>query len=235
MERRFTILIVAALMLVGVRVNAQQDTTAVDSTKRSIYYASAHASTQGIGLEFKYSPEAQFNFRAGFSMLPLKTDGVYSVKSEPTDINLKAEFSNAHLMFDWHPFIKTQNFASKLILTAGAGYFWKAKGDAVISYRGTYNYGDMPISSEELGQLIGAVKWNKVAPYAGFGFENAFPKHKFNMGFALGTYYMGKPDVHLTGTKLLTKNNQNEEQLRKNMSGYRFLPVLQINFNYSLN
>ena len=235
MKRRFTILICAVLMLVGVRVNAQTDSTAVDSTKRSIYYISAHAATQGLGLEFKYSPLAKFNFRAGFSILPLKTDGVYSIKANSTDINLKAEFSNAHLMADWHPFVDKQNFASKLILTAGAAYFWQAKGDAIITYNGTSYYGEIPVTSEDLGELYGSVKWNKVAPYAGFGFENAFPKHKFNLGFALGAYYMGKPDVTLTGTKLLTKSNQNEEQLRKNMSGYRFLPVLQINFNYSLN
>jgi len=234
MERRFTTLICAALMLMGMHVNAQTAKTEIDSAARSKFYISAHVATQGVGLELKYAPVAAFNVRVGASMLPFKTTGVYSVRSEPTDISLKAEFSNAHAMFDWHPFLKEPSFSRKIIVTAGAAYFWKDRGDAVVSYRGTYNYGDIPISSEELGQLYGSVRWNKVAPYLGFGFENAFPSKKFNVGFAIGTYYMGKPDVTLTGTKFLVRNNSNEAQFRENMSYYQFLPVLQVNFNFSL-
>jgi hypothetical protein len=226
MKKTFTFFVLSFLLCIGVQTHAQTDSARL--------YLSAHASTQGLGLEFKISPKPEYNIRVGASILPFQHSAVYSVRSEPTDLDLKVDLKNAHLMFDWHPFLKETGFSRKVIATVGAAYFWEAKGDAVVSYRGTYSYGDIQIPSEDLGQLMGTVEWNKVAPYLGIGFENALPTKKFNVGFAVGTYYMGAPDVTLTGTKFLTKNQSNEEQFRKNMSYYQFLPVVQINLNFAL-
>ncbi|WP_432710383.1 hypothetical protein [Pedobacter sp.] len=226
MKKTFTLLVLSFILLMGVQVNAQSDNTRL--------YLSAHASTQGLGLEFKVKPKPDYGIRVGASILPVEHGGIYSVRSEPTDLDLKVNLKNAHIMFDWHPFLKETSFSRKVVATVGAGYFWEAKGDAVVSYRGTYNYGDIQIPSNELGELYGSVQWNKVAPYLGIGFENALPTKKFNVGFAVGTYYMGAPDATLTGTKFLTKNVSNQEQFKENMSYYQFLPVVQINLNFAL-
>ncbi|MEJ5961341.1 hypothetical protein [Pedobacter immunditicola] len=232
MKRRITLLFMSFFLFVGTQVNAQVTNMSIDSTLRNQFYISAHAGTQGVGLDLKFAPVPAFKIRAGASILPVEWSTVYSVRNQPTNLDLDAAFSNAHLMFDWHPFINETSFSRMVIVTAGAGYFWEAEGDAVVTYNGVYNYGDIEIPSEDLGQLIGNVKWNKVAPYLGIGFENPFPAKKVNVGFALGAYYMGKPDVSLTGTKFLTRNESNEEQFGKNMSGYQLLPVLQVNLNY---
>ncbi|MET3112953.1 hypothetical protein AAKU52_000672 [Pedobacter sp. CG_S7] len=235
MKRRFTFLVLSFLLLLGAQVNAQTTNTALDKQLRNKFFISAHAATQGLGLELKYAPIAKYNIRVGASILPIKWNAVYNVRSEPTDLDLNADFANAHLMLDWHPFINETSFSRKVIVTAGAAYFWKAQGDAVVTYRGVYNYGDIEIPSADLGQLMGSVKWNKVAPYLGIGFENPYPTKKFNIGFAIGAYYMGEPDVSLTGTKFLVRNQSNEAQFRKNMSNYTFMPVVQINLNFALN
>jgi hypothetical protein len=234
MKRRITILFLGFFLFVGTRVNAQVTNMAIDSALRNQFYITANVGTQGLGLELKFAPVPAFKIRGGASILPLEVNTVYSVRSEPTNLDLKAEFSNAHVMFDWHPFVNEKSFSRKVIVTAGAAYFWKAEGDAVVSYRGVYNYGDIEIPSEDLGQLIGNLKWNKAAPYLGIGFENPFPTKKINVGFAIGAYYLGEPDVSLTGTKFLSRNESNEEQFRKNMSGYSLMPVLQINLNFAL-
>jgi hypothetical protein len=234
MKRRFTFLFLSFFLLLGVQANAQETNMQIDSALRPKAYISAHVSTQGLGLELKLSPKPEYNIRVGASILPFEFNTVYTVSSQPTDVDMKADFANAHLMFDWHPFLNENSLSRKVVITAGAAYFWKAQGDAVVSYRGVYNYGDIQIPSEDLGQLFGTVKWNKVAPYLGFGFENAFPSRKFNIGFAVGAYYMGAPDVSLTGTKFLVRNNANEAQFRDNMSYYQVMPVVQINLNFAL-
>lgn len=233
MKRKITILSLGILLAMCMQVNAQS-TSVIDSASRSKVTLSATIATQGVGLDIKYSPKPVFAVRLGASILPISGDGVYKVRSEPTDVNFDVDFANAHLMFDFHPFLSETGLSRKVVVTAGAGYFWKKKGDVVVSYRGTYKYGDILIPSSDLGQLFGSVEWNDVAPYLGFGFENVFPAKKFNIGFAVGTYYLGAPDATLTGTNYLSLNTSNEAQLQKNMSYYRFMPVLQINLNFGL-
>jgi hypothetical protein len=233
MKRNVTILSLIATILFFTQVNAQTSTS-IDSTARSKVTLSATIATQGVGLDIKFAPIPQFAVRVGASILPISGGGVYKVRSEPTDVDFDVNFANAHLLFDWHPFLKETGLSRKIVVTAGAGYFWEAKGDVVVSYRGTYKYGDILIPSSDLGQLYGSVEWKKVAPYLGFGFENVFPSKKFNVGFAVGTYYLGEPDATLTGTNYLSQNTSNQQQLQKNMSYYRFMPVLQVNLNFGL-
>jgi hypothetical protein len=233
MKKTITILSLSLLLAFVTRVNAQSSVT-TDSTTRSKVTLSATIATQGVGLDVKFAPIPQFAVRVGASILPIEGGGVYKVRNEPTDVDFDVKFANAHLMFDWHPFLKETGLSRKVVVTAGAGYFWEAKGDVVVSYRGTYKYGDILIPSSDLGQLYGSVEWKKVAPYLGFGFENVFPSKKFNVGFAVGTYYLGEPDATLTGTNYLSQNSSNQQQLQKNMSYYRFMPVLQVNLNFGL-
>lgn len=233
MKRILTILSLSALLTISSQLKAQNSTT-IDSASRPKVTLSATIATQGVGLDVKYAPTPAFAVRVGASVLPLNFGTVYRVSGQPTDVDFDADFANAHLMLDWHPFLKEKGLSRKVVVTAGVGYFWEAKGDVVVSYRGTYKYGDILIPSADLGQLYGGVSWNEVAPYLGFGFENVFPSKTFNVGFAVGTYYLGEPKATLTGTNYLSLNTSNEAQLQKNMSYYRFMPVLQINLNFGL-
>ncbi|MEJ7560397.1 MAG: hypothetical protein WKF66_18965 [Pedobacter sp.] len=233
MKKTTTILSLCLLLAFFTQVKGQSAATTYGTIPSKVTL-SATIATQGVGLDVKFSPTPQFGVRVGASILPISGGGVYKVRSEPTDVDFDVNFANAHLMFDWHPFLKESGLSRKVVVTAGAGYFWEAKGDVVVSYRGTYKYGDILIPSTDLGQLYGSVEWKKVAPYLGFGFENAFPAKKFNVGFALGAYYLGEPDATLTGTNYLSQNTSNSQQLQKNMSYYRFMPVLQVNLNFGL-
>ncbi len=234
MKRKITFLYLCFFLLLVAQVDAQISNKAIDDAQKNKFYVTATAGTQGVGLDLKYAPVTGFNIRAGASIMPIKFDGTYSIRKEPTILDLDVEFSNAHLMLDWHPWLGENSFSRKVLLTAGAGYFWKADGNAVVSYDGVYKYGDIQIPSADLGNLTGTVKWNKVAPYLGFGFENPTPKNRVNLGFAVGAYYMGEPDVTLRGTNYLIRNQSNEEQFRKNMSNYYLLPVIQVNLNIAL-
>jgi hypothetical protein len=202
--------------------------------QRSQFYISPHGGTQGLGLDFKFAPRAGFNLRAGASVLPFHFNTSYTVRSEPADAEVDVDFHNAHFFFDVHPFIKSDAFAQKFLLTAGAAYFWKAEGNAVATYSGDYTYEGYTVPEEMIGELYGSVRWNKLTPFFGFGFENPFPKKRVNIGFALGAYYMGKPEVEVTGTKFLMDAESDEAEFRENVSRFQFLPVLQINLNIAL-
>lgn len=233
MKRILTILSLSILLTSSIKSEAQT-AEVLDSAGRPKVTISATIATQGVGLDLKYAPTPAFAARIGASVLPISGGGVYRVSGQPTDVDFDADFANAHLMLDWHPFLKESGLSKKVVVTAGVGYFWDAQGDVVVSYRGTYKYGDILIPSSDLGQLYGGIKWNEVAPYLGFGFENVFPKKTFNVGFAVGTYYLGEPKTTLTGTNYLTLNTSNQAQLQRNMSHYRFMPVVQINLNFGL-
>jgi hypothetical protein len=221
--RKFIYAVVCYLFFILSPVKGQQNV-----------YLSAHLSTQGPGLEVKYVPQPGFNLRAGASMLPVSFSTSYTVRSRPADAEVDVDLANAHFMVDWHPFIKSDSFSNKILLTTGAGYFWKSRGDAVVTYDGTFQYDDVEIPANEVGELYGSIQWNKFAPYLGIGFENPRPKKRVNVGFAIGTYYMGEPDVEVTGTKYLTDTESDEQELRENVSPYQFLPVVQVNLNFRL-
>jgi len=202
--------------------------------QQSSLFISPHVSTQGLGLELKFAPQPGMNFRTGASILDFHFNTDYTVREQPADAAVNVDLANAHLMFDVHPFIKSNSFAQKFLLSAGAAYFWKDGGNALATYPGDYTYEVFTIPSEMVGELYGEVHWNKISPYFGLGFENPLPKKRINVGFALGAYYFGQPDVEVTGTKFLEDTESDEAEFREHVSRYRFLPVVQINLNIGL-
>lgn len=196
--------------------------------------ATLNLGTQGVGAEYRYSPEPSYSVHGGVSILPFNTNFTFTTQSTPSEVDMKVNFQNVHALFDWHPF-RNQYGYRDFLLSAGAGYFWKNGGTAVITSTETYKYGDISIPGSEAGQLNGKVSWKKIAPYFGIGFENPQPEKKFNLGFALGVYYLGQPNTNLTGTNLVSVNEANQAQFNQNLHNYRFLPVIQLNLNYSLD
>ena len=199
--------------------------------QHSSFFISPHVSTQGLGLEFKFAPQPGFNLRSGASVLDFSFNTRYTMRSAPANAKVEVDLANAHLLFDVHPFIKSNSFAQKFLLSAGAAYFWKDGGNALATYSGDYIFEDYTVPSDMIGELSGVVRWKKIAPYFGMGFENPLPKRRVNIGFALGAYYIGKPDVEVTGTKFLEDAESDEVEFREHVSRYPFLPVLQINLN----
>ena len=221
----------------GAQDLADGDTTSVANLqpvfKRS---AGLHVGSQGIGLEVQHPLPYNLNVRAGVSSIPnLKASGVYTLSGYNTKVGVNtASFWNAHLLLDAQPFSKKENFLHKLIVTAGAGYFPKAKATALVMLDENYQYGDITFSPEEVGKLTTETSWAGVAPYLGVGINNLVSSNRFNMNLNLGTYFLTAPDVTITGTNMLAGNSANSAKMTENMSNYRWLPVLQLNFNYNL-
>jgi hypothetical protein len=203
-------------------------TTTVTNLKQKEHpFAIAFAGgTQGGVFELKYGLRPKLALRAGGSIIPI--NDISNVTTFPnfnnenyTSINL----SNAHLLIDYAPF-KGKGFR----LVGGAAYFYQGDATIDIQAKGGYFYGDIPLTSEAVGTTQLNILWQGIAPYAGIGLFKCIPKRFFNINLELGTYYLPKPIGTITGTGLLQGNTSNQEKFQENISDYRWLPVLQLNF-----
>ncbi len=201
-----------------------------DTTAKHPISLQIHAGTQGLGAEVRYGVTPQFSIRAGGStFFPVKADNYFSFSGFNADNTIKGELSNVHLLADFVPF-KVKWFR----LVGGAAYLFKANGGLEFIPKGNATFGGLNLTAEEVGKLNIDLSWQGVSPYVGFGLFKSFPKRSFNVNFDLGTYYLNSPKSTVVGTKLLAENKQMETQLDKNMKDYRFLPVLQVNFNFKI-
>ena len=226
-----SLLLIAALALT-VAAYAQQTAGFEADTSAKLHPISLqfHAGTQGVGADVRYGITPKVALRLGGSTsTSIKMDDAVKFSGFDAKNTLKAEMSNFHLMADYAPF-KTNAFQ----LVAGAAYLFKAGGGMEFFPNGTYNYGDLTFTGAEVGQLNIDVSWKGIAPYLGLGLFKSFPKRLFNINVDLGTYFLKAPESTVVGTKLLSENYTLEPQLDKNMESYRFLPVIQFNFNFRI-
>jgi hypothetical protein len=188
------------------------------------------AGTQGVGGDLRYGSDKRFSARVGASFIPVKVNNVFSFSGFDGATNASVKFSNVHLLADFVPFKHARGFR----LVGGAAYLYKAQGGLEFLPSGNYQFGNYTVTAEDLGKLNMDISWKGVAPYAGIGLFKSFPNQLFNINLDLGTYYLSQPNSHVVGTNLLSDNNQLEPQLNNNLKSYRWLPVLQLNFNFKL-
>lgn len=186
--------------------------------------------TQGIGAEFGYGVLPKLALRLGADFIPVSANNVFAITDFNSTSKLSASFSNIHLLADYVPFESALGFR----LVGGAAYFAKARGHLQVQPTDEYKYGDIVLNQDEVGKLNMNVTWKGVAPYLGIGLLKAFPNRIFNVNLDIGTYYLRRPDATVSGTGILEGNSSQSAQLQSNVKNYRFLPVVQVNFNFKL-
>lgn len=184
--------------------------------------------TQGIGAAYNYGISSQLALKAGINAIPIKANDVFKISGFNSTSHVSADFYNIHLLADYTPFKQVGWFR----VVGGFAYFFKANGNVRINPSDDFQYGDLTLTPEQIGYVDLNVDWDGIAPYFGMGFFRAFPKRKFNVNVDLGTYYLYKPEANIVGTGLLTGNDSQTEQFQSNIKSYRWLPIVQINFNY---
>jgi hypothetical protein len=187
--------------------------------------------TQGVGADLRYGLFRQLSIRAGASFIPVTVNNVFSFPGVASQNSVSAKFSNAHLWADIVPFAGLRG----LRLVGGAGYLFRANGGMVVTPTGNYNYGDIVVTPAQIGNLNLDVSWKGVAPYIGLGLFRSFPSRFFNFNLDVGTYYLTSPQATVVGTGLLSGNDVNGAIITGNVSQYRWLPVVQLNFNFRLH
>ncbi|WP_345953039.1 hypothetical protein [Mucilaginibacter sp. PAMB04168] len=188
------------------------------------------AGTQGVGADVRHGVTKNLSVRAGAAFIPVKANNVFSFSGFQSTNNVSVKFSNIHLLADFVPFKNARGFR----LVGGAGYLYKATGGIEVLPTGNYKVGNYNLSSADLGTLNIDMSWRGIAPYAGIGLFKSFPQRLFNINLDLGTYYLSKPQSKITGTEMLADNYKLEPQFDSNFKSYRWLPVVQLNFNFKI-
>ncbi|WP_223817992.1 hypothetical protein [Mucilaginibacter rubeus] len=197
------------------------------TNQKSLHF---NVGTQGVGAEFAYGVLPKMSLRLGANIIPVSADNVFSVSGFNSNSRMSANFSNIHLLADFIPFKSAPGFR----LVGGAGYFINAKGKIAVQPKDNYTYGDIVLNNEEVGNLNMNVNWRGFAPYAGIGLLKPFSNRTFNVNLDLGTYFLKQPDANITASGILSGNTSQSAQLQQNLKGYRFLPVVQLNFNFRI-
>lgn len=185
--------------------------------------------SQGVGADVKYGFLPKLSGRLGFGIIPATVSRDFGFSGFQVAGQLASRFSNVHLLADYAPF---ENINLRLV--GGAAYLVRGDANGTITPSGNYSIGSQNITSQQLGVIHADVTWKGVAPYLGISVFHGFPNRLFNINLDLGTYYLSKPGTSFTGTKLLSDNDANAQQFSQNMQGYRWLPVVQLNFNFRI-
>ena len=186
--------------------------------------------TQSFGGDVKIGISKMLAIRAGAAFLPQQTGkNLITITDFKSDNTMLLESTNAHLFVDFKPF-KSNDFR----FVGGLAYFTTATASFEVQPTDDFKFGDIVYTPDDIGKLKAALSWQGVAPYVGMSLFRGFPKKVFNITLDLGTYYLKAPEAHFTGTGSLANNSQNDKPLTENVSDYRWLPVLQLCFNFKL-
>lgn len=188
--------------------------------------------TSGAGAGFRLALQERWNIHAGITWLPFN----FGIPGTIGDRKIESRFDNAigavHLLADYSPFLKKKGFR----ISAGLAYFFAMRSSIILSPKGGYDFGDLKIKEGEIGEITAKVSRAGLAPYLGIGLLQLYGSNRFNVSFDLGTYYLaGALDVKIEDSGYLSGNERNESVLKENLKNYRWLPVLQVAFNYRLN
>jgi hypothetical protein len=163
------------------------------------------------------------NVRMGAGWLNVRVSGEYADIAYDFDTNVLT----FPLRADWYPFENSFHISGGIIVN-------KTKADLHHRDGSTIVIGGTPYPLEDIGTLAGHVDFNRVIPYLGIGWGNAFGKNR-RWGFVsdLGVAYVGSSTVTLSATGVLASNPsfqaslaREQADLQNDMDNFKVLPVL---------
>jgi hypothetical protein len=188
----------------------------------------AKAGTLGIGADLSRSIVPRvLNLRVGASFFSYSTD----FDEEGINYNAELKLGAVPIAVDVFPFKNWFRLGGGVLINMN-----EVKGTAQAS-GGTVNIGDATYRLTDLGQVEGKIKFNRVAPYFGLGFNNPIKKSGHWGFFAdLGLLYHGNPYASLTTSKTvptLQSNIDKEVQsINQDLKDYTIIPVIQMGISY---
>ncbi|WBL24447.1 hypothetical protein [Zunongwangia sp. HGR-M22] len=196
-----------------------------ETSKYSKKYAIAlNGSTLGGGLEIARNISPHFNLRLRGNILSIK-DFVQEIEIDDANLNVTADsrFLEFDLSLEYLPF-KQSSFK----IVGGAAYFSDGETKALATYDGSFEYGEIIIGPEDIGDLRLSLDYSGIAPYLGIGMGRAVPKNKFGIAFEVGSFYLPEPKVGIAATGMLAPTANQAESLQEDIKDYRWYPFLNL-------
>jgi len=187
------------------------------------------AGTLGIGADLSRSIVPRvLNLRIGASFYTYSND----IDKEDIRYNSELKLGAIPIALDVFPFENWLRFGGGILINLN-----EVKGTAE-PIGGTIEIGDNTYPVEEFGQLKAEVKFNRIAPYFGIGFNNPIKKKGHWGIFAdLGIFFHGSPTLTLTPTQsvppeLQADIDKEEQDVNDDIKDLEFFPVVQLGVSY---
>ncbi|MDD5678434.1 MAG: hypothetical protein PHW60_10655 [Kiritimatiellae bacterium] len=210
--------------------NSAKSSEYIDSDNPPYIALAAKIGTLGPGLETTIGIVEWLNLRAGGYYFRFRHGG--NVKDVEFDFDVK--LASVPLMVDLHPFQNEFRISGGVIYNRNMADLDGAPN--VITKIGNNYY-----TSDEIGELIGSVRFNNWAPYIGLGYGNAVLDADKTWGFVfdIGIMWQGSPSVALSssGTKAADPTFQQdlaieESDIQDDADVFRIYPVLSFGISY---
>jgi len=188
----------------------------------------AKVGTLGIGADLSRSiiPRV-LNLRAGGSFFSYSTD----LSTEGIDYSAELKLGAVPIAVDVFPFKNWFRLGGGVIINLNEAH---GTGDPST---GTVTIGDGEYTSQDIGQVDAKVKFNRAAPYFGFGFNNPIKRYgHFGFFVDLGFMYHGTPVASMTTTKIVpglqTEIDKEIQEINEDIKDFKFFPVVQMGLSY---
>jgi len=214
------LLILSFSVLSAVMVYAQNEND-TPSGREPRFSAGVHIGTQGFGVSAAYQLHHRWMAGLATSYAPYGYTATRTLGKNKYDVKMKEQLGNVQALIGWKPFANARSgrFLNTLYINGGVAVFYKQEASATATPREDYQYGDIIIKKEDLGKVDAQVKWKNIAPYGGLALRGLSLGRRFGFNADLGTYYLSKPEVHMTADNLLSENAAQEAAVQKNLDG----------------
>lgn len=152
-------------------------------------------STNGVGLDLGF----QFNPSLAGRLVVNGIGYNYSYEYDDVEYDVKVSLVSPALLLDFRP------MQGRFRITGGVGYYGSDIKLRAVPEFGSYEVGNTTYTAADVGVLRGNVEYRSVAPYLGVGWD-FFGREKKGFGLMVdvGLSYIGKPDVTLTSTGIVS-------------------------------
>jgi hypothetical protein len=210
-----------------------QDTLAVAGRKYK-QSLGMQLGTMGIGLLYQrsFTTSERWVIRAGGQYVAYRKP--IRVKTAPESyIQIDPDFviNIAQISMAYYPFRRSAFFVA-----GGVGYTWHPYMNFVVTANDKLNLGGLELTPEDVGTVDLGFRWQSVVGYLGVGFGQAIPRKRIGFGVEMGVYYLGRPSVNLDYEGFLETTTIDEQVpvVERNLSGYRYLPAINLTISYKL-
>ncbi len=189
----------------------------------------ARVSTLGVGAELENTVTESIGVRAGVNYLPIDD---YSVTEGGIRYSFDIDLKSIPVVIDWHPFKNSFRVSGGAIYN-GNEITATATPSASITIGGT------TYTAPNVGTIKAEIDYDKVAPYASFGWDTSFGKSgKFGLVVEIGAFYQSEPDISYSTTGLLASDAgflvdlEREKKELEDALDQSFYPVVALGFSY---
>lgn len=232
--KRIYLLCIALLFVSYGQINAQNhlELTNPEAAKPAKSIGLNFGTKGLVGIDLGLALNSRFGFRFGYNYLDFKINGYetnFNRFSYYASIDVEVRQSNIELLAEY-------SFnEGKFRIVTGIAYFFDNMLRGKIQLRDYFRLNDVDLTPEEIGYFQVTTDFSsRISPYLGVSFGKLIPEKRIGFTFDIGTYYKAKPLVDIDATNVIRNNDLNEDVLERNITQYRWWPVLSFRLAYKI-